>query len=953
MESKEAKIVNGRIKKVLVIGSGPIKIAEAAEFDYSANQALKALREEGIKTIILSSNIATVQTDKSIADIVYILPVKYEFAKSIIEKERPDGIMVGFGGQSALNVGIDLYKKGVLKKYNVKVLGTSIKGIESALSRKLFRKLMEENGISVPRSFAARSKKEALEAANSIGYPVMLRVSFNLGGRGSFIAHNRSELLASIDRAFAQSRTGEVLVERYLENWKEIEYEVVRDMDGNSIAVACLENIDPMGVHTGDSIVVAPAQTLDNFEYQSMRSAAIRVAEAIGLVGECNVQFALDPKSSKFFVIETNPRMSRSSALASKATGYPLAYISAKLSLGKRLHELQNNISHATSAFFEPSLDYITIKMPYWDFGKFDMRESLSTEMRSIGEVMAIGRNIEEAFAKGVDMLGLGHALEKASQERIGRKEAIKSLRERRPYWFIDMIRASSTLSAKEISSITGIDEFFVGKILSLNNHMGAEGKTFVKQIDTLAGEYPANVNYLYMTKLARSDDINFEKKKSKLLVLGAGRFRIGVSVEFDYSAVLLAKSAKRYFDQVIMLNHNPETVSTDWDIADKLYFDTIDANTVEQLDKKEKFSHVALFAAGQIGNDLAMELESRGMHLLGTRAQSIEKAENRASFSELLSKLHISQPEWASADSFAAIKEFIDRYGFPVLVRPSHVLSGTAMKIARGEKELIDFVNSIPYFSRKYPVVISKFIEDAIEAEIDGVGDGTNAIGVAISHIEEAGVHSGDSTMLTPTKEAYVEKMKGVALRLVRELEIKGPFNLQFIAKNGDVYVIELNLRASRSLPFSSKSIGLNMLEMALQGALGTFHHKGFYEPKHMYFAAKSPQFSWLQMRTAYPSLGPEMKSTGESGAFGSTKEEALLKSWLGVQPNKMPEKGKDVLIYGKNRALLESAAAKLSDKFDVMTVEGDYEIEAKRMRIDSVLDNLGRFSLIITDGS
>ncbi|MCL4373381.1 MAG: carbamoyl-phosphate synthase large subunit [Candidatus Marsarchaeota archaeon] len=952
MEGKKGNKINN-VRKVLVIGSGPIKIAEAAEFDYSANQALKALREEGIKTIILSSNIATVQTDKSIADKVYILPVTYEFARSIIKKERPDGIMVGFGGQSALNVGIDLYRNGVLKKYSVRVLGTPIAGIESALSRKQFRQLMENSKISVPRSIAIHSTGEALKAASSIGYPVMLRVSFNLGGRGSFIAHSREELLENIGRAFAQSRTGEVLIERYLEGWKEVEYEVVRDIEGNSIAPACLENIDPMGVHTGDSIVVTPAQTLDNFEYQRMRSAAIKVAESIGLVGECNVQFALDPKSSKFFVIETNPRMSRSSALASKATGYPLAYISAKLSLGKMLYELENSISRATSAFFEPSLDYVTIKMPYWDFVKFDMRESLGTEMRSIGEVMAIGRNIEEAFMKGIKMLGLEHAFGQASTGRIGRNAAINSLRERRPYWFLDILRASSVLSPKEMSVITGVDEFFVNKIVALKN--GFNGRMHVKQIDTLAGEYPANMNYLYTTKLASSDDLEFEKErsKSKLLIIGAGRFRIGVSVEFDYSAVLLAKSARRNFDQVIMLNHNPETVSTDWDIADKLYFDMIDADTIEELNKKEHFSHVAVFAAGQVGNDIAVELESKGMRLLGTKAQNIDKAENRALFSEQLSKLHILQPEWASAESLKGIREFIDAHGFPVLVRPSHVLSGTSMKIAWNEKELLEFIKSVPYLSRKYPVVISKFMADAVEAEVDAVGDGNNAIGIAIEHIEEAGVHSGDSTMITPVKSGYATKMKDVALKLVKALEIKGPFNLQFIVKDGNVYVIELNLRASRSMPFSSKSVGVNLIGKALEGSIGAFSHKGFYEPRHTYFAAKSPQFSWLQMRSAYPTLGPEMKSTGESGAFGGTREEALLKSWLGAQPNAIPKKNGKILIYGKSKEVLEDAAAKLSRDFDIMTIGGAYAINARKLSINSALEAIDRLSLVITNGS
>ncbi|MEM3781882.1 MAG: carbamoyl-phosphate synthase large subunit, partial [Candidatus Micrarchaeaceae archaeon] len=783
-----------KIRKVLVIGSGPIKIAEAAEFDYSASQALKALREEGIETIILSSNVATVQTDNSIADKVYMLPVRYEFAKSVIEKEKPDGVMIGFGGQSALNVGVDLYKAGVLKKNGVKLLGTQIAGIQTALSRKKFREKMLSCGIPVPKSYAAKSKEEAFKAAKKLGYPVMFRVSFNLGGRGSFIAHSSRDLWKKIDRAFAQSITGEVLVERYLKNWKEIEYEVVRDSAGNAVAVACLENLDPMGVHTGDSIVVAPAQTLDNYEYQSMRSVALKVAESIGLVGECNVQFALNPKGSDFFVIETNPRMSRSSALASKATGYPLAYISAKLALGCKLHELKNSISNATSAFFEPSLDYITIKMPFWDFGKFGMEGRLSTEMKSIGEVMAIGRNIEEAFSKGIKMLGLEHEVESAKREalRMDKNEITRSLRARKPYWFLDVIRAlAKGISVKKISEITGVDPFFIEKIANIaRNRSKSNGRIYVKQIDTLAGEHPANVNYLYTTRIANEEDVEFDGKK-KLLVLGAGKFRIGVSVEFDYSTVLLAKSAKKYFDEVAILNHNPETVSTDWDLANRLYFDSIDKSTIRAINAKEKFDAVATFAAGQIGNDLALELENCGMRILGTKASSIECAENRAKFSELLERLGVRQPEWADASNISELRRFIDRYGFPVLVRPSHVLSGTAMKVANTYSELMGFIRRVPRFSKKYPIVISKFISNALEAEIDAVADSKGAIGVAIEHVEEAGVHSGDATMVTPVKGKHTSSMKNIAIKLVRELGIRGPFNLQFIVKGNKVYVI------------------------------------------------------------------------------------------------------------------------------------------------------------------
>lgn len=938
-----------KIRKVLVVGSGPIKIAEAAEFDYSANQALKALKEEGVETVILSSNVATIQTDKASADHVYLLPVSYEFAKRVIEEERPDGIMIGFGGQSALNVGIDLANNKILEKYGVKVLGTGIEGIENALSRKRFKELMQEKGLPIPPGKAVRSYEEAGRFAESIGFPVMLRVSFNLGGRGSFIAYTKEELEKNFKRAMAQSKTGEVLIEKYLKNWKEVEYEVVRDIDGNAAAVACLENIDPMGVHTGDSIVVAPSQTLDNNEYQAMRKAAIKVAEAIGLVGECNVQFALDPNSSNFYIIETNPRMSRSSALASKATGYPLAYIAAKLALGKRLYELKNSISNATSAFFEPSLDYIVVKMPRWDLKKFEIDEGLSTEMMSIGEVMAIGRSFEEAFYKGVGMLGLSHLIEEARIDKVQKEEARRRLEKRSPYWFIDIIRAySSGLGIDEISRITGVDPFFVEKIVKMKR---SDGGFFVKQIDTLAGEYPADVNYLYTTSFGSEDDINFENKRKKMLILGAGGFRIGVSVEFDYTAVLLAKEARREFE-VSVLNCNPETVSTDWDTADKLYFESIDEETINSINRREGFDYIATFAAGQIGNDLALKLESKGIKLLGSSAKSIELAENRKDFSNLLNELGIKQPEWISAESIEEIKRFVEQHGFPVLVRPSHVLSGTAMRIANSMQEVMEFIKNVPRLSKKYPIVVSKFLDNAIEAEIDAVGDGRGAVGVVIRHIEEAGVHSGDSTMLIPSHMGFEPKMKEIALRLVNEMNIKGPFNLQFVVKNNEPYVIELNLRASRSLPFSSKAIGINLVKKALEASINSLRLDTFYEPSINRFAVKSPQFSWLQMRRAYPYLGPEMKSTGESGALGGSLEEALLKSWLGAQPNRIPKE--KVLVYGPKNEYLEKAYKEFGELFDTITIEGAYGVEGNGVEMGRCIEMLkeGKIDLIVTDG-
>ena len=924
------------IKKVLVLGSGPIKIAEAAEFDYSANQALKALREEGIESIILSSNVATIQTDRSIADNVYLLPLDYRFAERVIEKEMPNGIMIGFGGQTALNVGIDLYDKGILEKFNVEVLGTSIEGIRNALSRFKFKELMKKYNIPIPPSAVAKDEKEAIEKAKEVGLPVIIRVSFNLGGRGSFIARTYDDIEKNVKRAFAQSKTKEILIEKYLEHWKELEYEIVRDKDGNAASIACLENLDPMGTHTGDSVVVTPAQTLDNQEYQEMRQAAIKVAEAINLVGECNVQFALDPNSKQFYVIETNPRMSRSSALASKATGYPIAYISAQIALGKRLYEIINDVSKKTYAFFEPSLDYIVMKFPIWNFEKFGVKGYLSSEMKSIGEVMSIGRSIKEAFEKGQKMI----------RAYIPKENSIKALKENRPYWYHYAINAyKKRHSLREISNIIGVDEFFLSEIVKKEK----KNNFAIKQIDTLAGEWPASVNYLYTTKYGLEDDISFEKKR-KLLILGAGGFRIGTSVEFDYSTVLLAKAAKKYFDEVSIINHNPETVSTDWNEVDKLYLEVIDLETIEKLNKKESFDYIATFTSGQIGNDLAIKLENKGMKLLGTRGINIERAENRETFSKALESLNIKQPPFVTARNKEEIDKFINEYGFPLIIRPSHILSGLGMFIINNREELKRYLKKAAFFSRGYPVVISKYIENADEAEIDGIGDGNNSIGVTIKHIEEAGVHSGDSTMYTPIEKEISDKMKEIALKIVNEFEIKGPYNLQFIIKDKEPYVIELNLRTSRSFPFSSKSINTNLMEYAMKGIFSKFEFDGFFEPEHKLYLVKSPQFSWLQIKNAYPYLSPEMKSTGESGAFGKEMHEALLKSWLGVQPNRLPKN--KILIYGKNN-LLKEVYEILKNKFYILSLDELY-INGDSLSKKEVLSeiNNGNVDLIITDG-
>ena len=974
-----------RYKKILVVGSGPIKIGEAAEFDYSGSQTLRALKEEGISTILINSNVATVQTTHSSADKVYLMPVISEFIKVVIERERPDAIMISFGGQSALNAGIDLSKDGTLDKYNVDLLGTKISYIEKALGRSDFSKLMKANKIEVPPSSSARSEAEALRAAQDIGFPLMVRVSFNLGGRGSSIVWNIDELQGILKKAFAQSRVGEVLVEKYLEGWKEIEYEVVRDSFGNCAVVACIENLDPMGIHTGDSVAVTPSQTLDDYDYQRMRSIAIRVAEAINLIGECNVQFALDPKSSDFYVIETNPRMSRSSALASKATGYPLAYISAKLALGYKLYELRNEISNATTACFEPSLDYITIKMPRWDLNKFEgAEEKISSEMKSIGEVMSIGRSFEEAMQKAARMLDIGEPGIVGGDiynSDLGKEEAIAAIKDRKPYWFRYVAKAlKEGATVTEVSAESGISTFFIDKINGLvkaferfenwaispteakellalgfsNAQLNLTKKISVKGIDTLAAEWPAKPSYLYTTASGIEDDIK-KSAKNKLVILGSGVFRIGVSVEFDYSSVAIVEEAKKHFDEVIILNCNPETVSTDWNRVGKLYFDEITEETVSSICDKEGASEIAIFSAGQTGNNLAKSLSSRKIRIYGSDSEAIATAEDRKKFSELLEKLGIGQPEWVDATSSEAIKRFISSIGFPVLVRPSFILSGAAMKVANNMHELEEYLRTAAKISREHPVVISRFLKGCVEAEMDCASDGKSIIGVTLQHIEETGIHSGDSTIFTPVnlETRTRERMKEIALELARTLRVKGLFNLQFAIENGEPKVIELNLRASRSMPFSSKSLGINLIESAIKGINGKFEWDGFNELEHHSFAVKSPQFSWSQLKGAYPYLSPEMKSTGESAALGRNFNDAFIKSWLGVTGNKIPKKG--ILIYGKeNHPELLRSTESLSGFSSLYTLESEPTTGCEPITESRAMNLVagGDIDLIIGDG-
>ncbi|QGR19491.1 carbamoyl-phosphate synthase (glutamine-hydrolyzing) large subunit [Stygiolobus azoricus] len=995
------------LKKVLVVGSGPIKIAEAAEFDYSGSQALKALKEEGITTILVNSNVATVQTSYKFADKLYLLPVTWWAVEKVIEKERPDGILIGFGGQTALNVGVDLYRKGVLHKYGVKVLGTPIEGIERALSREKFRETMIKVGLPVPPSFSARSEEEALEKARQIGYPVMVRVSFNLGGRGSTVAWNEEDLKRDIGRALSQSYIHEVLIEKYLHHWIELEYEVMRDKHGNSAVIACIENLDPMGIHTGESMVIAPCQTLDNKEFQDMRSMAIDVAKSIDLVGECNVQFALDPKGYNYYVIETNPRMSRSSALASKATGYPLAYVSAKLALGYDLYEVLNKVSGSTCACFEPSLDYLVIKIPRWDLDKFEnVEQSLASEMKSVGEVMSIGRSFEETLQKAIRMLDIGEpglVGGKIYESRMKKTEALENLKNRRPYWFLYAAKAfKEGATIDEVYEATGIGKFFLNKIKNVvefyeelkktkqldkntllkakklgfsdyqlakalnisereiravRQKLGIEPK--VKQIDTLAGEWPAVTNYLYLTYNGTEDDIEFSETGSKLLIIGAGGFRIGVSVEFDWSVVSLLDAAKDYFDEVSILNYNPETVSTDWDITRKLYFDEINVERVLDIVKKERFTYVATFTGGQIGNSISKKLEDEGIRLLGTSGKSVDNAEDREKFSKLLDKLGIKQPEWVSAKSLGEVKQFVSRVGYPVLVRPSYVLSGSAMKIVYDDDELMVYLRKATELSSEHPVVVSKYIENAIEAEIDGASDGKAVYGIVMEHVEEAGVHSGDATMSIPYRklsEVTVEKMKNSVYDIMRELEIKGPFNVQFVVKDGEPYIIELNLRASRSMPFSSKVVGNNIISLALEGILKGFDFDGFKELKPKVWGVKSAQFSWAQLKGAYPYLGPEMKSTGEAAALGVDFYDALLKSWLAVAPNRIPSRGSVALVYGRTNKEYLALSAKNLSEFGLTTytiqgaeIEGIESVDVKEA-ISLIKDR--KVDIVVTDG-
>ncbi len=928
------------IKKVLVLGSGALKIGEAGEFDYSGAQAIKALKEEQIEVVLVNPNIATIQTDNMFADKIHFLPITPEFVERIIEKERPDGILLGFGGQTALNCGVELEEKGVLTQYAVKVLGTGIDAIKIADDRDIFRKTMLDSGIPIPRSRKANSVEEAIQVAEEIGYPVMVRVAYTLGGQGSGVAHNCEELKEISARGLVHSRIRQVLIEEYLGKWKEVEYEVMRDDDDNCIIVCNMENFDPMGIHTGDSIVISPSQTLTNREYHILRMASFKVIRSLGIIGECNIQFAIDPHSEQFKVIEVNSRLSRSSALASKATGYPIAYIAAKLAVGYTLPELMNKVTKVTTACFEPALDYVVVKIPRWDFQKFKFaNRRIGTQMKSVGEVMAVGRIFEEALQKAIRMLdGERDLTDVDDLEGDGTESELKKPTDKRIFYVVKALKLG--LDVERIHDLTGIDPWFLNKIvnildcekslskdLTLENLRKAKQLGFsdrkigtivgenesgirelrlsqniqpvIKQIDTLAAEWPATTNYLYLTYNGQTDDLE-NANKNKVVVLGSGCYRIGSSVEFDWCCVNLAWALKRKgIEEVIMINCNPETVSTDYDVLDKLYFEELTLERVLDIVAAEKPDGVVVSVGGQIPNNLAMKLVKSGVKILGTFAADIDGAEDRSKFSTILDELGIEQPKWNKLETIENAREFADHIGYPVLVRPSYVLSGSAMNVAFDSEHLEDYLKEAVGVSKENPVVISKFITDAREVEVDGVSDGEHIfIGAIIEHVENAGVHSGDATMCIPStsvSDVAKHRMKECTRMITRTMNIRGPFNIQYLVKDGKVYVIECNLRASRSMPFVSKATGVNLMDIVAQVMLGEKIQEG--EASASGFGVKAPQFSFVRLDGADPVTGVEMVSTGEVACFGKTFEEAFLKA-LTASGLRIPKKGDAVLI-------------------------------------------------------
>ncbi len=940
---------DANIKKVLLLGSGALKIGEAGEFDYSGSQALKALREEGVKTVLINPNIATVQTSEGVADQIYFLPVQPYFVERVIEKERPDGILLSFGGQTALNCGVELFKSGVLEKYNVKVLGTPVQAIMDTEDRELFVEKLDEINVKTIKSEACENMEQTRKAAAELGYPVIIRAAYALGGLGSGFADNEEELDKLAEKAFSFSP--QVLVEKSLKGWKEIEYEVVRDRYDNCITVCNMENFDPLGIHTGESIVIAPSQTLTNSEYHKLRALAIKIIRHIGIVGECNVQYAFDPKSEDYRVIEVNARLSRSSALASKATGYPLAFVAAKLGMGYGLFELKNSVTKTTSAFFEPALDYVVCKIPRWDLSKFrGVDKELGSSMKSVGEVMAIGRNFEEAIQKGLRMIGQGmHGfvenkeleipnIDGALREPTDKRVFVISKAMHKGYtvddiheltkidkWFLEklkhiidideaMKKCNINTLDKELmrtAKVYGFTDFQIARSVGLEQELHSMAKAglvvrnlrksygilpVVKQIDTLAAEYPAQTNYLYVTYAGVKSDIAFENDHRSIVVLGSGAYRIGSSVEFDWCGVQALNTIRKEGWRSVMINYNPETVSTDYDMCDRLYFDELTFERVMDIIDLEQPHGVIVSTGGQIPNNLAMRLDEQRVPILGTKAQDIDNAEDRAKFSQMLTNNGINQPEWSALTSMEDIDRFIERVGFPVLVRPSYVLSGAAMNVCSNEDELRRFLQLAANVSEDHPVVVSKFIEHAKEIEMDAVAKNGEIVAYAISeHIEFAGVHSGDATIQFPPQKLYVEtvrRVKRVGRQIAKELHINGPFNIQFMARDNDILVIECNLRASRSFPFVSKVLKINLIELATKVMLGLPVEKPSKNLFDLdYVGIKASQFSFNRLQKADPVLGVDMSSTGEVGCLGDDSNTALLKSMLSVG-HRIPKK-------------------------------------------------------------
>ena len=966
------------IKKVLLLGSGALKIGEAGEFDYSGSQALKALKEEGIQTVLINPNIATVQTSEGVADQIYFLPVTPYFVEKVIAKERPDGIMLAFGGQTALNCGVALYQAGVFEKYNVQVLGTPVQAIIDTEDRELFVERLNEIDVKTIKSEAVENAEDARRAARQLGYPVIVRAAYALGGLGSGFCDNEEELNVLVEKAFSFSP--QVLVEKSLRGWKEVEYEVVRDRYDNCITVCNMENFDPLGIHTGESIVIAPSQTLSNTDYHKLRELAIRIIRHIGIVGECNVQYAYDPQSEDYRVIEVNARLSRSSALASKATGYPLAFVAAKLGLGYGLFELKNSVTKTTSAFFEPALDYVVCKIPRWDLGKFHgVDKELGSSMKSVGEVMAIGRTFEEAIQKGLRMIGQGmHGFVENKELRI--PDLDKALREptdKRIFVISKAFRAGYTVD--QVHELTKIDRWFLEKLmnimqtskelhawganhkqlmdlddtllyrakrqgftdfqiaraigmeqdedieqasLEIRRHRKSRGIVpVVKQIDTLAAEYPAQTNYLYLTYSGTDNDVHYLGDHKSIVVLGSGAYRIGSSVEFDWCGVQALNTIRKEGYRSVMINYNPETVSTDYDMCDRLYFDELTFERVMDILELENPHGVIVSTGGQIPNNLAMRLDAQRVPILGTSAKSIDNAEDRDKFSAMLDRIGVDQPEWSALTSMEDINAFVEKVGFPVLVRPSYVLSGAAMNVCSNQEELERFLQLAANVSQKHPVVVSQFIEHAKEVEMDAVAREGEIIAYAISeHIEFAGVHSGDATIQFPPQKLYVEtvrRIKRISREIARELNISGPFNIQFLARDNDIKVIECNLRASRSFPFVSKVLKINLIELATQVMLGIPVEK---PDKNLfdldYVGIKASQFSFNRLQKADPVLGVDMASTGEVGCLGDDTNCAILKAMLSVG-YRIPEKSVLLSTGGpKQKVEMLQAARQLQKK-------------------------------------